>query len=67
LDVAGGTWREGGHASAQLCTCSLPTEIKHNQMTDSTFEYVCNSIWVPKIFCLQTLPHERASLMRSVS
>jgi hypothetical protein len=61
LDVAGGTWREGGYASAQLGTCSLPTEIKHNQTTDSTFEYVCNFDLGTQFF----LPTEMTSLAAS--
>jgi hypothetical protein len=42
-------WREGrgGREGMQVrnsALCSLPPEIKHNWTTDSTFEYVCNSI-----------------------
>ena len=36
----------------------LPPEIKHVRTTASTFEWVRNSIWVPKIFCLQTWPNQ---------
>ncbi len=58
-------WREGGYASAQLCTCSLPAEIKNNRTMDSIFEYVCNSIWVLKIFCQQRWPYSLSSYLHS--
>ena len=39
----------------------LPTEIKSLRTTDSTFEYVCNSIWVRTQNFLPTLPQRNKS------